>query len=319
MRRIRPDDVRYFLGHERALATHVRPIPLPENDSDEAFKYVREAVRGYPELYFSRLVILGEGPTEEIVLRKLFETSGTPLDTYFISIVPLGGRHVNHFWRLLHGLEIPFLTLLDLDREKEGAGWGRVQYVRKQLVERFGAGHEYLKFQTNDGKSSSLDESTLDELSQYKDSDTKSMDVWLNFFTEKFDVFFSTPLDLDFAMLQAFPSEYKGLAPYPKGPRLPESTAPEYWNTVKQRMRQVLAADASSAPDNLGETYSEDQQKLFAWYKYLFIDGSKPVTHMRALLAIDDENLMENAPKFLLQIIMRARQILSSEDGTQCR
>ncbi len=93
--RVQPGQVRYFLGNEDSAATHVKPVPLPDVDSDDqAFKYVREAVRGYPELYFARLVIFGEGPSEEIILRRLFEASGAPLDTHFISVVPLGGRHV---------------------------------------------------------------------------------------------------------------------------------------------------------------------------------------------------------------------------------
>ena len=106
MRRVEPDSVRYFLGHELRRVSEVKNIPLPENPADEAFKYVREAVRGFPELYFARLVILGEGPSEEIVFRRIFEASGTPLDQHFISVAPLGGRHVNHFWRLLRGLNI---------------------------------------------------------------------------------------------------------------------------------------------------------------------------------------------------------------------
>jgi hypothetical protein len=48
----------------------VKAIPLPSDETDEAFKYVREAVRGFPELYFARLVILAEGPSEEIVLKE---------------------------------------------------------------------------------------------------------------------------------------------------------------------------------------------------------------------------------------------------------
>ncbi|NTU81541.1 MAG: AAA family ATPase, partial [Chloroflexales bacterium] len=143
MGRIDPDHVRYFLGGETRQRTQVRALTLPQED-DEAFKYVREAIRGYPELYFARLVVLGEGPSEEIVLRRLFEASGAPLDAHFISVVPLGGRHVNHFWRLLNSLGIPFITLLDLDREKEGAGWGRIQYIRNQLVDLHGSGSRKL-------------------------------------------------------------------------------------------------------------------------------------------------------------------------------
>ena len=309
--RVPPDRVRYFLGHEQAASTRVKLIPLPTDTTDEAFKYVREAVRGYPELYFARLVILGEGPSEEIVLRRLFEASGTPLDTHFISVVPLGGRHVNHFWRLLHALEIPFLTLLDLDREKEGAGWGRVQYVRDELVKRYGAGHQALRFDDQDGKAQSLDEDEWNTLGERADTDTDDMDDWLEFFTTGFDVFFSSPLDLDLAMLESFTTTYKGLAPPPKGPRLPAPTDADYQAAINQRMRQVLAADVSTASGNLGSTYTDTQKELFAWYKYLFVDGSKPVVHMRALLAINDATLSTGAPEVLKRLVERARAVLS--------
>lgn len=313
--RVPPDYVRYFLGHEQAPATRVKVIPLPSEETDEAFKYVREAVRGFPELYFARLVILAEGPSEEIVLRRLFEASGTPLDTHFISVVPLGGRHVNHFWRLLHGLEIPFLTLLDLDREKEGAGWGRVQYIRDQLILRFGAGHENLHFNTKEGESGSLDEEAYNKLYENPNTDTQGMDAWLAFFVEQFGVYFSSPLDLDFCMLEAFPDAYKGLAPAPMGPRLPAQTATSYQTAILQRMKQVLAADISNAPTHLGSTYTPAQQELFAWYKYLFVDGSKPVAHMRALLTIIDEDLRTKAPEMLKQLVVKARDLVAPNNG----
>lgn len=310
--RVIPDQVRYFLGHERALATRVKSLPLPSDETDESFKYVREAVRGFPELYFSRLVILGEGASEEIVLRRLFEANGAPLDTHFVSVVPLGGRHVNHFWRLLHGLEIPFLTLLDLDREKQGAGWGRVQYVRNQLVKLYSCEDETLNFRCKSGNVRNLGEKVFENLKSRPDNDTDRMDNWINLFKSQFRVFFSTPLDLDLAMLESFPDAYKGLAPPPRGPRLPAPDASEYQAATKQRMRQVLASDATSAPTTLGSTYTQTQQELFAWYKYLFVDGSKPVAHMRALLAINDEPLRVNAPEVLRQIVEAASVLINS-------
>lgn len=313
--RVEPDHVRYFLGNEQTRATRVKLIPLPTEKTDEAFKYVREAVRGFPELYFAHLVILGEGPSEEIVLRRLFEVSGTPLDTYFISIVPLGGRHINHFWRLLHGLDIRFLTLLDLDREKEGAGWGRVQYVRNQLVQRFDVGHKKLRCETNNGEPINLEDEVYDNLSNRDATDTARMNAWLTLFKNWFEVFFSAPLDLDLAMLEAFPDVYKSLAPANGGPRLPERIAPNYQEAVKQRMKQVLAADASKADDELGSTYTQEQQELFAWYKYLFVDGSKPVAHMRALLMIDNNELMANAPEVLKELVVKARELVALDNG----
>jgi predicted ATP-dependent endonuclease of OLD family len=313
LRRVEPDNVRYFLGNESTSSTRVKDVPLPTDREDEAFKYVREAVRGFPELYFSRLVILGEGPSEEIVLRRLFEASGTPLDTHFISIVPLGGRHVNHFWRLLHGLNIPFLTLLDLDREKEGAGWGRIQYVRDQLVRLHGAGSPMLRTFDQSGKETfSLESEQWNEISNYDITKVDEMNQWIAFLGDHSHIFFSGPLDLDFAMLEAFPEVYKGLAPPPKGPRLPEPDSGDYEAAINRRMLQVLASDADNAAANLGSTYEPRQRKLFAWYKYLFVDRSKPVNHMRALLSIDNAALTANAPETLKSLITRVRGLIGS-------
>ncbi len=306
--RVQPDRVRYFLGNEHAASTRVKPIPLPVDDSDEAFKYVREAVRGYPEIYFARLVIFGEGPSEEIVLRRLFEASGTPLDTHFISVVPLGGRHVNHFWRLVHGLEIPHLTLLDLDREKEGAGWGRIQYVRNQLVERFGIDSPRLEFRTDEDSTNTLSDGAYHALGENNVADAGAMNAWIDFFEKEFSVFFSSPLDIDFAMLEAFSDVYKSQPA--RGPSLPKAGTADYDEAIRDRVKQVLSSNPKKAPTSTGSTYSPIQQELFPWYKHLFVDGSKPVSHMRAAIAISDADLTKNAPPVLLRIVARARDLV---------
>ena len=311
--RIEPEKVRYFLGNEKTSSSKVKRIPLPSKSKDEEYKYVREAVRGYPELYFSRLVILGEGPSEEIVLKKLFEASGTPLDTHFISIVPLGGRHVHHFWRLLHGLRIPFLTLLDLDREKHGGGWGRIQYVRNQLVKRFSNESSELVF--TEGKTErSLAEEEFNTLAEQSDSDKAEMQTWLELFRDGFNVFFSAPLDLDFSMLAAFPRDYKGLASKSGGPRLPQSGEEQIREAIGQRMRQVLGANTDGVAENSGSSYTEDERKLFPWYRYLFLDGSKPVNHMRALVRIPSYRLVKDAPESLRLLVEKAREILKAAE-----
>jgi|SRR4051794_4268022 len=105
--RIEPEDVRHLrLVPERRTA-RVRGIELPDG-AEAAGKFVRQAVRAYPELYFARFVILGEGASEEIVLPKLADAMGLPIDRSFVAMVPLGGRHVNHLWKLLAGLDIPY-------------------------------------------------------------------------------------------------------------------------------------------------------------------------------------------------------------------
>ena len=101
LRRVEPESIRYLRLTE-ARQTQVTLIEMPT--AGEAHKFVREAVQAFPELYFSRLVVLGEGDSEEIVLPRILKAKGAPVDESAISVVPLGGRHVNHFWRLLHGL-----------------------------------------------------------------------------------------------------------------------------------------------------------------------------------------------------------------------
>ena len=113
--------------------TSVKAVELPERR--EAVKFVRGAMLAFPELYFARFVVLVEGDSERIVLPRLAEAEGFLVDPSFVAIVPLGGRHVQHFWNLLNGLSIPFATLLDLDLGRNGGGYGRVKTAISHLIE----------------------------------------------------------------------------------------------------------------------------------------------------------------------------------------
>lgn len=135
VKRIEPENIRYFRVESKDASTKVRKIILPSQEKySDQYKYIKEAVKAYPELYFAKLVILGEGDSEEILLPKFWEAEKNDIDTSGISVVPLGGRHVNHFWRLLNDLKIPYITLLDLDKERDGGCWGRIKYVLQQLI-----------------------------------------------------------------------------------------------------------------------------------------------------------------------------------------
>ena len=124
--------------------------------------------------YFAKLDILGEGDSEEIILPKYWEAMNGSTDVSGISIVPLGGRHVNHFWRLLNDLEIPHITLLDLDRERDGGGWGRIKYVLEQLIAN---GHDRnVLLSTANGI---LTDSQLEGMSDRDVSDTTTMQTWI--------------------------------------------------------------------------------------------------------------------------------------------
>jgi predicted ATP-dependent endonuclease of OLD family len=66
--RIEPEEVRYFRLNRQVRRAYVRQLQLPK-DNEEASQYVRLAIRAYPELYFARFVVLGEGDSERLVFR----------------------------------------------------------------------------------------------------------------------------------------------------------------------------------------------------------------------------------------------------------
>ncbi|MCI0539267.1 MAG: AAA family ATPase [Verrucomicrobiales bacterium] len=293
MSRLDPERVRYLRLDIKTLTAHVRKIVLPAA-ADEAFKYVKEAVRAYPELYFARLVILGEGDSEEIVIPRTAKASGVAIDANLISVVPLGGRHVNHFWKLLHGLDIPHLTLLDLDRERLGGGWRRIHYACAELIKAGVAREKILSI--SDGKSGTkvMDDDAFSKMLDYKPTDEKILSGWINML-ETHGVFFSAPLDLDFLMLRAFPAQYQAAGD--GSPRIPKDSS-KYAERVQQATGVVLKDGGGD-----GSTYSEDDRQAFIWYSYLFLGKGKPSTHLLALNRISPAELAKGMPSVLTRLI----------------
>lgn len=326
VKRIDPENLRYFRMDKELLVTKVRSITLPEKESaQDQYKYIKEAVRAYPELYFAKLVILGEGDSEEIILPRYWEAINGSVDVGGISIVPLGGRHVNHFWRLLNDLQIPHITLLDLDREREGGGWGRIKYAIKQLIAN---GHDKnILLSTKNGV---LTDKQLEEMSERNVSNEKSMQGWLKRL-ETYNVFFSAPLDIDFMMLEQMGSEYKKSLDITEGPRLEvvkgekkkrvliqtvegtDDYCTEYDARIKKDIKATLKEEGGD-----GITYSTEQQKLMVWYTYFFLNRGKPSTHIAVLSKMDDEVLKVNIPPVLSRLITAAERILKGDKNENC-
>ena len=261
LRRVDPERIRYLRLTE-ARQSRITRIQLPA-EADEAHKFVREAVQAFPEVYFSRLVILGEGDSEEIVLPRLLRAKGVPVDESAVTIAPLGGRHVNHFWRLLAALQIPYLTLLDLDVARYQAGWGRIKYVNDQLAE-----HEPGKMLPADHGIPKWDDATQ-KVRTYANS---------RGLLEERGVYFSFPMDLDFAMLLAYPGAY-GV----------EEEVPE-----EATIKAVLGKSHHDSSQ-----YTADELKLFGTYHQRFKLGSKPAAHIGALAQLNDAELLANMPESL--------------------
>ncbi len=295
LRRISPTHVRHLRLDATAQTTLVRRILLPP-EADEAYTFVREAVQAHPDLYFAKCVVLGEGDSEEVVLPKVAAAMGLPLDHNLVSVVPLGGRHVNHFWRLLHQLEIPHVTLLDLDIGREGGGWGRIKGAINQLLA------------NNVSRTALLGTTTAEQFDEMhtwslsdSDADTTLLAGWLNHLAT-YNVFFAQLLDLDFSMLTAFPEAYKRLSAGEIGPRIP--TEPVALARATESVTDVVLGGPGA---NLYD--ADDKSDLF-WYRYLFLSRSKPTTHMKAMASIDAVSLSQRAPAYLKQVIDRLRVLV---------
>ncbi|MGC0822975.1 AAA family ATPase [Pantoea agglomerans] len=271
LRRVAPELIRYLRLTE-SRKTRVTCIKLPEK-SDDAHKFVREAVQAFPEIYFSRLVVLGEGDSEEIILPRLLQAKGAPVDESAVTIAPLGGRHVNHFWRLLSALHIPYLTLLDLDVARYAAGWGRIKYVNDQF-----AMFEPSKVLPADWPIPKWNNSVA-PLRSHHFFNNGTYDIFAEL--ENRAIFFSSPMDLDFSMLLAYPEAYDVVEEEPD-----ESIT-----------KAVLGKSYFDATQ-----YSEEEKKLFVTYHQRFKLGSKPAAHIDALAKLDDDELLAEMPESLSRL-----------------
>ncbi|WP_419552853.1 ATP-dependent nuclease [Candidatus Poriferisodalis sp.] len=275
--RVEPRSVRHFRLHSKSRTAMVKPLELPADAEAEA-TYVREAVQAFPELYFAQFVVLCEGSSEQVVIPRLAQAEGTLIDQSFVAVVPLGGRHVKHFWKLLSGLGIPFVTLLDLDRGRSGGGEGRLRTTCDQLE---AIGRDPLR---------DLDKfKNAEDLVDLDDGDLKAVLAAL----EAHDAFFSSPLDLDMTMLTAFPDAYKCLEDGRTGPK------------------KTQAFDAVLGANGDRDYYKhKGWKRKMRWYRYLFLGRSKPTTHLRALHRLDDASLRANMPEELRHVISHISKAL---------
>lgn len=280
--RVSPRDVRYCRQDPKTRTSSVKKIKIPPG-ADEASKFVRGALMAFPELYFARFVVLVEGDSERIVLPALAEALDLLIDPAFVAIVPLGGRHVQHFWRLLKHLEIPHATLLDLDLGRAGGGFGRVKTVIEKLIA-FGVSKDTL-LEITDGV---LNDTDFAEMHTWEDND--NLEGWVDSLKQH-GVYFSAPLDLDLAMLEAFPEAYEAIVPKGGGPKLTSDKAAEV----------VLGTAGPGLKLYTGAF--KDYPSLLPAYRYHFLTNSKPAAHLAALSHLKKKNLADGMPDVLAEVL----------------
>lgn len=292
--RIDPTEVRYFRMDRATRQSDVLRLTLPQDDGD-ADKYVRLAVRAHPEIYFARFVILGEGASEHLVLSRLAEAMGIPLDSSFVPVVPLGGRYVTHFWRLLNDLRIPYATLLDLDLGRKHGGVRLIAEAIDNLDELDVDWTENAVVQAGDIQMDQQD--AIQDGDLLEEGETNG---WLQALRAE-GVYFSFPLDIDFAMLRAFSETYQQSHPGGTGPRTGDGVVDE---------KKIIALKTGGSP----QLYDANYDDAFTWYPYLFLGRSKPETHLAALAGLENEDLAESAPPELKELVKHAKREAGLEE-----
>lgn len=207
---------------------------------------------------------------------------GISLDPSFVPVIPLGGRFVTHFWRLLNDLEIPYATLLDLDLGRQHGGTKVISNCLSNLA--------------CIGANVDKDKNTLDHLTDQVLLNDGPSSPWLKELGTK-GIFFSYPIDLDFAMLRAFPIAYQVPNPGGKGPK-------KDGNAIENKKNTTLKTGGNPA------LYSTDYDNAFIWYPYLFLSRSKPETHLAAFARIRDD-VSVSAPKELIDLIKYVKEKLN--------
>ena len=277
--RVKPREVRYCRLDPETRVSSVKSIKMP-TENQEAAKFMRNAIQSFPELYFARFVLLVEGDSERIVLSRLARALSLPVDSAFVAIIPLGGRHVQHFWRLLSGLKIPYATLLDLDLGRKGGGFGRVKTVIERLLE-IGVSRESLLDPGDD----------LEEMHTWDDpDDMEDLKTWVKDL-QSHGVFFSSPLDFDLMMLEAFPEAYESIIPAGGGPKM----------QVKKAASVVLGTDGPGL--DLYENEFASFTEYMPAYRYHFLTRSKPATHIAAMAHMKRRDILENIPKTIRDVL----------------
>ena len=297
--RLEPTSVRYMNKCSSTGVSTGCQLELPQGD-DEAAKFVREAVKAYPEIYFARHAIFGEGASEEIVLPKLAEALGVPIDRSFVAVVPIGGRYITHFWRLTSQLGIPQTTLMDFDLGRSSGDIAQLKIAGKAILECY-------------RPTEATDLKDLNDLTSFSrgsnwggtnDWDLDKFESWTSWL-ERFGIFFSWPLDLDMMMLEAFPDAYKHLQNGKRGPQ-------RYEDPKRQKDAcKVALGEQGDGSFGLAPYDEASYLPLFPWYTYLFLgDRGKPAVHLSALGQLSNQVLKDNCPPVYKRLIERVKNSL---------
>lgn len=107
--------------------------------SDETKRFVTRYIRlTHCDMFFADAVILVEGPAEKILVPSFLAKAG--LDSFYISVVEVNGRHAHSFRSLINKIGIPTLIVTDIDATEVVEENGKVKH--KAVITTRGKGYK---------------------------------------------------------------------------------------------------------------------------------------------------------------------------------
>jgi predicted ATP-dependent endonuclease of OLD family len=103
-----------------------------DDDGKKTEKFVQRYIQvGHCDLFFADAIILVEGTAENVLLPYFVRNDYAELDTRYLSILPIGGRHSHRFKPLIEKLGVPTLVITDLDVAEATGHHKKAQPIRK--------------------------------------------------------------------------------------------------------------------------------------------------------------------------------------------
>lgn len=107
---------------------------------DETKRFVTRYIRlTHCDIFFADAIILVEGPAEKILVPKFIHKIG--LDSFYISIIEINGRHAHSFRNLIEKIGIPTLIVTDIDATESVIGENGKEY-EKSVITQQGKGYK---------------------------------------------------------------------------------------------------------------------------------------------------------------------------------
>ena len=145
-----------------------------------------------------------------------------------------------------------------------------------------------------------MSEEELEAMHEWDCSNSDNLALWLRDLREQ-SVFFSEPLDLDMAMLAAYPDAYKAIIPKGGGPMMkPEDAA------------KVVLGEGGPGVDIYKDALAK-YKDLMPPYRYHFLTRSKPAAHLQALARLDDEAIKKGIPELYRTLIEHIKTNLTPD------